>query len=377
MTRCSFAVLAFLVLVLDGCAHTITPAPSPEAWPSAVKSPLHAGVYYSPQFSNQETTRASGPHTFTVPIGKQSVRLCDDLFSRVFEGTTSIQAIPPEDATAKGLDVLIAPSLEHFDFRTGFDAYSDRYSVAYRFTLYTLRGVPVASWLVFGNVESNLWDPGGAGKWIEDDMNDAALKFLRGFQGSAGSALTAMTRSSANQPVPVDPGQVTLTVQRAQLPGLDPKVVTTLQEAGVVALRVTARNESGRDLVVRASDMRVRLRDGQIVFPSSVSSVLGILEEASQAGVLVGGLVGAPFGVLTIYLNQRSDNEQRELRFKAAGQAMFEDRVLGKDKEASGLVLFQFAKGADYAEGATLTAWWVDPAAADGVQIALPLSIGQ
>jgi predicted TIM-barrel fold metal-dependent hydrolase len=77
--------------------------------------------------------------------------------------------------------------------------------------------------------------------------------------------------------------------------------------------------------------------------------------------------------MLTTYLGQRSDNEQKELRFKAAGQAMFEDRTLHNGKEETGLLLFQFFGGVDSMKEATLMAWVVDPAAADGVQIALPL----
>jgi len=377
MVRLSLLVLASFALVLEGCVNiTVEPTPSSEAWPSAAKSPLHAGIYYSPQFANQEAVRAGGASTFTVPIGQSSVHLFDDLYSRVFEKTALIGAIPPGDAAANGLDVLIAPSLEHFDFRLGLDADSERYSVAYRNTLYTKQGVPIASWLVFGNGESNLWDPGGLAKWVEDDMNDAAVKFLRGFQREAGPALAAIAKRGTNPPAGVDPRQVLLTVQRAELPRLNPEAAVALQEAGVVALRVTVQSESERALVVRASDMRVRLRDGQIIAPSSVSSVLGILEQTSQTGGVVGGVFGAPFGVLTAYLQQRSDQEERELQFKAAGQSMFEDRTLGKGKEEGGIVLFQFAKGAQSPEGATLTVWVVDPAAADGVQITLPLSVG-
>ena len=373
--RCGLLAVAPLVLVLEACGinTTLKPIPSTEAWPATTKTNLRAGVHYSPQFANQKAVRVAGPHTFTVPIGEQSIRLFNELYSREFETTKPIQAMPPGEGAADGLDVVVAPSLEHFDFRLGLDAESDRYSVAYRNTLYNTKGVPLASWVVFGNARKDFWNPDGLRKWIEDDMNDAAIKFLRGFEREAGPALAAIARKGADRSVGLDAHQVTVTVQRAQLPGLTPEAMAALQEAGVMPLRVTAQNESDRTLIIRASDMRVRLKDGQIVAPSSPSSVLGILEKTSIASGVAAAVFGSAFGLLTGYLEHRSNQEQRELQFKAAGQSMLEDRTLAKGEPQAGIVMFQFAKGQPQ-DAATLMTWLVDPSAADGVQIILPLS---
>jgi hypothetical protein len=63
------------------------------------------------------------------------------------------------------------------------------------------------------------------------------------------------------------------------------------------------------------------------------------------------------------------------LQFKAAGQSLFEDRTLNKEKEEAGIVLFRLPKDVKSAEGATLTAWVVDPASARGAKIEAPLSV--
>ena len=373
--RRSWLALASLVLALEGCGFNIKPMPSTDAWPATTKTTLRAGVYYSPQFANSKAVRAPANNTLIVPIGEQSVHLFNELYSRVFEATTAIRAIPSGDGATEGLDVLIAPSLEHFDFRTGLDAQSDRYSVAYRNTLYNVHGVPLASWVVFGNARKEYWSSGGLQQWIENDMNDAAVKFLQGFERETGPALAALARKGTDRSVGIDPHQIVLAVRRAELPGLTPEAKAALGEAGVVPLQFTAQNTSDRDLVVRASDMRIRLKDGQVIAPSSPSSVLGLLERASMpAGMVAAPLpvFGSAFALLTAYLEHTSKQEERELQFKSVGQSMFEDRTLAKGREQAGIVLFQFAKG-QLQENATLMAWVVDPSAAEGVQIVLPL----
>jgi hypothetical protein len=115
-----------------------------DSLPSVPKSPIRAGVYYSPQFSAQEFTRAGGSHIYVVPIGTASVRLFDDLYPRVFDKTVEMTSLSTEEFAAQSVDVVIAPSLEHFDFGIGMDSDSDRYSVSYRMTLYSGQGVPLA-----------------------------------------------------------------------------------------------------------------------------------------------------------------------------------------------------------------------------------------
>jgi hypothetical protein len=188
----------------------------------------------------------------------------------------------------------LSTHLEHFGFRLGLDKDSDRYSVSHRTTLYTIQGVPVASWIVLGNAPSRTM--GSVQIWIEDDMRDAATKFLQSFKREAGPALAAIAKVHGRPAVPLDVANVVLTAGRTQLPGLDPKALALLQESGVIPVRITAQSKAEGDLVVRASDMRLRLQEGQVIEPSSVSTVLGILEKASQTGGMVAVAVGAPSG---------------------------------------------------------------------------------
>ena len=180
MARITYTTSAVLViLLLSSCTftHRINPIPKTDAWPPTTKVSAHGGIYYSPQFANQEYSRATGPHIWMVPLGASSIRLFDEIFPRVFEKTSRVSKLSGDELSAEGIGVVVKPSLEHFDFRTGMDADSDRYSVSYRTTLYSTQGVPVASWVVTGNAKSKtMWT---IESQIEDDMNDAAVKFLQ------------------------------------------------------------------------------------------------------------------------------------------------------------------------------------------------------
>lgn len=371
------AVAVLVITLLFGCTftHRLNPTPQGDAWPPTTKISVHAGVYYSPQFADQEYARITGSHIWTVPIGANSVRLFDEILPRVFEKTSRVSKLSGEELSAQGVGVVVAPSLEHFDFRTGMDADSDRYNVSYRTTLYTARGVPVASWVVTGNaISKTMWT---IENLIKDDMNDAAVKFLQRFEHNAGHALTAIAKNSGGQTISLDLRNVALTARRTELPGFDPKLAAALQEGGVVILQITVQSEIEGGLVVRASDMRLRLKEGQIIEPSSLSSVLSILERTSQTGGGVAAAIGAPFGVLVTYLQQRSNQSERELQFRSLALSLFEDRTLSKGEKETGIVLFRLPKAMNAAKGATLMAWVVDPTSAEGSQIDVPLPMPQ
>jgi len=341
------------------------------------KTPVRAGVYYSPEFSAQVFQRANGSSLWVVPIGATSVRLFDELYPRVFDKTARVTTLSAEEFAAQGVDVVIAPSFEHFDFRLGMDADSDRYSISYRMTLYSNQGVPVTSWIVFGNAQSTSTLSTTLESWINDDMTDAATKFLQGFEHNAGPALAAMTGKHGEPIAAFDLNGVTLTAKRADLPALNAKQMATLQQAGVVPLKITAQSQTRSGLVVRASDMRLRLTEGgQPIEPSSVSSVLNILEGTSQAGGVTAALTGAAFGVLVTYLEEQSNQKERELQFRAGGQSAFEDRTLSKGKEETGIVLFRLPQGTSITSGTSLTAWVVDPTIAAGGQMNISFGSG-
>ena len=364
------AATALAIALLGGC--TIAPVTQTEGLPRVSKHPVNAGVYYSPQFAKQEKTRTRGIHVFTVPIGPASVQLFDNVLPRVFEKTSRLSTLSTDEIAAKQADVVLVPSLENFDFRMVSDSDSERYSVIYRFTLYSNQLVPVTSWVVKGKERAKRARSNE--NEVENNMRDAATKFVRGFDSNAGPALAAIERQSKGQGSPIDRRGVVLGATRSDLPDLDPKVATALRAAGVVAMKVVARNGTDRPLVMRASDVRLKLKNGSVLEPATVSAILSLLDEVSYAGLATDVLVGTFFGGLVVDSEQKSQQEERERQSTAVDRALFRERTLGKGKAESGVIPFIVPKGTAAEDAVSLTAWIVDPASADGLRIEVPLA---
>lgn len=363
--------------MLSSCLSLTTqvnPDPQTDGLPSTTKKTLHAGVYYDPQFKSFEQARLSGTNTIVAPIGKASAKLFDELVSRVFEKSTRLSELSTDEIEAKGVDLVISPSLVHFDFRLGMDADSDRYSVGYRTTLYSAEGVPVASWVVVGNAVSATGLSSSLRRWLEDDMKDAAAKFLQDFEHNAGPALAAIARRAQGQGAPVEQSSVSLAARRGSLPGLEPETAKALRDAGLVAIQVTLRGATQRKLVVRASDMRLRLADGSTIVPATVNSVLSRLDKSSNSGEIAAFFAGALVGLLVSTSERRAQQEGREGQYRKVVQSLFRDRTIDGSNEEAGLVPFLIPEGAASAGRPVLTAWVVDPDAATGAQIEVPLA---
>jgi len=376
MRRFLFAIAASMAIaLLAGCVGGPKPVevaditPPIYSLPSIDKSSLHAGVYYSPRFASAEHMRHLGPDTYVLPIGKASVYLFDHAFRNAFARTSRVDGLSPDALAARGVDVAIAPTLVYFNIRHGFDGDgpSRLWSVAYRLTLYSRTGVPVASWIVTGDDPGGYWFDGA-----KQDLEAAGRAFLNDFQRHAGPALAAMMRNADGKAGSVDPSAVVLTAQPTTVQGIEPDAAAALRQAGMVPIRVSVQSASTQRLVVRGSDTRLVLANGRSVEPASLETVLSALEDpsAGKRAWFLGGILGAVGSA-------QAQQEQRGQSAALMGHELLADRTLDKGNQASGVVLFHVPGGAQSARGATLRAWVVDPAAATGVQLDAPLTGAQ
>jgi hypothetical protein len=367
-------LITSIIVFLSGCAstHKLTIDPQVDTLPHTTEFPLHAGIYYSQQFSSQVYSRTTGSSTFTVPIGAASVKMFDNVIPKVFEKTTRITDITEAELVSKGIDVVIAPSLEHFDFFIGFDKDSDRYSVVYRMTLYTNKEVPATSWLVSGDKPSKAF---GIWRMIEDDMEDAALSFLMNFEHDAKHMLEVIRKNETANIDNVDMHNIIFTAKQTAMPGLDSEQLATMQEAGIIAIEVDALNKNERSLVVNASSMRLKLGNGQLVEPLTVSSALSVLDKTSYTGDKVAAFIGAPFGLLATYAEQQSSQEEREQQYRTGNQSLFGDRLMANNKMESGIVLFYVPKDMINLKDSACLIWVIDPSTAIGKHAEIAISV--
>lgn len=178
-----FLLLGTFLVVL-GCTHSIPMKGVLGTPPAVERIPLKVGVYYSPEFRNYKHEGSRGGDRWDFPLGSASVSLFDRVFPETFISTMTVESRPPLSGIK--LDAVIEPKIEGFDFGIPFlktGTYTAE--ITYRFTLYSLKGDPVASWTVRGSgakrgqigFEFARW-PGEAADLA---MQDAATKFMNGF----------------------------------------------------------------------------------------------------------------------------------------------------------------------------------------------------
>ena len=152
MTRPLGALTLWLVtMLLVNCTHTIPLKATIEPPIEGAQVPAAVGVYYNAEFRAYEHAGSRGGDRWVFPLGPASVTLFDQVFPRMFASTRSVQSRPPLSTGDTELAAVIEPKIEAFDFglpclKTG----TYTVEIAYRFTLYSPRGDPIASWLVKG-----------------------------------------------------------------------------------------------------------------------------------------------------------------------------------------------------------------------------------
>lgn len=379
-TLSSLAGISVLV-VLAGCAAptvSFNPdiAPSTEGLPVATKHGIHAGVYYSPQFSGYKASSRHGTAVINAStLGRASMQYFDALYARLFAKTTRLDEVSPAEISAKGVDLVIAPSIEHFDVASGMSPYTKQYGIAYRTTLYDRRGVPVASWVVFGTRDHRKQGWISFGPLIESYIADAGSKFIESFEREAGPVLAAIARGSEGGGRSIDAQDVVLTAGIVQPAYFDGEQALRLERARIVPVKVAVSSHAGRSFLIRASDMRLRSSDGQVVFPTNFTSVLQEVQSGPGSGAMVGGMLLGPIGVgAGVMAAAAASEDEREALNKGAGRALFGDRTLGKGSAENGMVFFRLPASVKSREGLRLVYWVVDPGAADGIEAQVPVT---
>jgi hypothetical protein len=361
--------------VLAGCGTMnidIEPKPTAEGLPEVRKSPLHAGVYYSPQFATYDHVRVNGNVHAHVHLGPASVGYFDQLLARLFEKTSRVETLAADELAGKGVDVVVAPSLEHFDSPIGLEPYSERFGVAYRITLYTPGGVPASSWVVNGSVDH--W--GMIGGHLEAYIQKAGTEFVQTFEQESAPGLAAIAASRQRAPQRIDVAALRLSARRTELVSVDAKAREQLRKTGFVFVEVSATPKTAKPVLVRASDMRLRLKDGRVIDASPPSALLVVATANIGTPAVVGAtpLFGLIASLATAAAASSESDKRRGSLSSSVGSEFFGERVLLEEKGMDGgVVFFRLPPGAS-ADGATVTAWAVEPATAAGSQVEMPLT---
>jgi hypothetical protein len=212
------------------------------------------------------------------------------------------------------------------------------------------------------------------GGHIEAYIQQAGEKFVRTFEQESGPGLAAIASSRQRAPESIDVAALQLSARHTEPSRLGPDAIKQLREEGFVFVEVSAIPKTSRAVVVRASDMQLRLKDGRVIGTSSPSALLLIATRDSVTPVVAGVPV---LGILATLGQEAAvssaSEKRRELLNNAFGGSFFGERVLREDKgKDGGIVFFRLPPKAS-ANEATLIVWALEPATAAGSQVEMPL----
>lgn len=143
--------------------------------PLIAQMPLDVGVRYPAAFDNfVHEERVIGKEEWKIDLGRSNRMLFDKLFGSMF---SSMQVLADgEDAQTHGLDAVIEPSIDAFEFSVPEQSQTDAFAVwiRYRIKIFDRAGTQVANWPIsaYGKSQSSTF--GG-----DDALRHAAVLAMR------------------------------------------------------------------------------------------------------------------------------------------------------------------------------------------------------
>lgn len=171
-----FSIAATLfALTLAGCGAQVAMHDPRIPAPLIAKMPLNVGVRYPDVFESfVHEERVIGKEEWKIDLGRSNRLLFDKLFGSMFTGMRVLGAA--DDAKSLGLDAVIEPSIDAFEFSVPEQSQTDAFAVwiRYRIKIFDRDGNQVANWPIsaYGKSQSSTF--GG-----DDALRHAAVLAMR------------------------------------------------------------------------------------------------------------------------------------------------------------------------------------------------------
>ena len=313
------------------------------------------GVLYSSELQQYTHKQAIGGDWQVVRLGEASTSMFDRLFPLVCEKAVKVSSLsssPSDDC----LEMIVEPRIEAFQMHYWWQKATQEYGVTYRFIFYTPEGAPVLSQIIVGKGQ-------GGKNWkqqINENLEDAAAKFLDGFRGSLARFKGAQPWVIRQQTDPEAP----LIAEARPVFDLEP-LKGYIPKSGIVVLDVALKNNGQQSLLVRGSDMYLALPDGTRIVPACATSVISRLEEAKHTEAVIAAALTPFFYGLPVMVQQAED---RVAQVKSLHDRQMGDCLLGPDAAVDALVYFVPAGGIPDFDECRLAIWCLDPESSSAIR---------
>lgn len=369
----TFYVLAIISLIfITGCSstpsvhnHTVdVSGAKQDLKPTKEIIDAKIGIYYEPQASNYIHEQAFSDSIATMNVGEASVELFSKAIPMTFRVVERLSEIPPYDLPMSDYDGIIEPRIDYVNWRTGFDSHDEYYHVEYTFILYTNTGVPLSIWRVRGD-----------GEYLDDQIKDAAQKFVTEFSTARETeSFRSYLTSKEVQEVKFHSNNINIKTHIIDENPLGFELIAS----GVLPIKVKVTNNTGYEVMARGYDARLIYGDNDRLppaFPLAVISSTEYLNVMSRSDpAVIGGLLG-PLAIIPMMAGQSADQqEERKARIKYFNKARLKEHILKNGESVEGTIFFKLPADVQSLTDAKLSLWFIDEAANNGSRKTIDVS---
>jgi len=200
------ALLGLLLIgMLGGCASNVTlKAPTiPE--PLLAQIQMSVGVRMPADFEHYiHEEMVYGHEEWSIDLGRSNAALFEQLFAYMFSSVTVLG--PDDDPQLMGLDALIEPTIDAFEFSTPGQSSTEAFAVwiRYRLKVFDPEGKLVSNWPVAAYGKSQTTKMGGSGALQRAAvlaMRDAAALMIMKFDNVTRISDLAGSASAPTSPL--------------------------------------------------------------------------------------------------------------------------------------------------------------------------------
>ena len=170
----AISITVFLTAV-GGCSSQVTVDNPTIPDPLVEKIPLSVAVRYPPEFEHYvHTEQVIGKEKWTIDLGRSNKFLFTNLFRSMFNDLTVVDSsAQPGDL---GVDALIEPSIDAFEFSTPSQSQTQAFAVwiRYRIKIFDKEGEQFANWPISAYGKSQTTMMGG-----DEALRRAAVLAMR------------------------------------------------------------------------------------------------------------------------------------------------------------------------------------------------------
>ena len=212
--RLKFVSVAIIIAALSGCSTQVTLKDPTIPNPLIDKMPLSVAARFPERFEHfVHEEQVIGKKKWTIDMGRANSMLFEKLFSSMF---TDFKVVPLDaEAADLGVDALIEPSIDAFEFSVPNQSQTDAFAVwiRYRIKIFDGEGTQIANWPIsaYGkSLSKGIGSDDALRRAAVLAMRDAAALVILQMDKATGISALSEARSSlaAHPPAPREPAPV-------------------------------------------------------------------------------------------------------------------------------------------------------------------------